>query len=113
MSTVTFQNSFIQLTGLVNDPLAVRDYQTLWRRLLHQGISIAAFKTPSDSDAKPTLAGVLSVKTTEDGARAKSILEVLPKISGIPNVCPNFCLFYLTFFRGRICLIPIFLTTLV
>lgn len=45
-------------TGLRNDPLTLREFCTLWKQTVSQGISVVALKVNPDPSMKPVIAGV-------------------------------------------------------
>ncbi|XP_048516176.1 uncharacterized protein LOC105691587 isoform X1 [Athalia rosae] len=53
---------------LINDPPALREMRSFWKKLLSQGISVVALQENSDPVAKPVIAGanILSVSTLAD-----------------------------------------------
>ncbi|XP_046742515.1 uncharacterized protein LOC124409140 [Diprion similis] len=67
--------------NLLSDPIAVREFRTMWKESLRLGFSVVAIRENFESDEKPEIVGanVLIVATKEDEDKMISTIKVRSK----------------------------------
>ncbi|XP_046742180.1 uncharacterized protein LOC124408920 [Diprion similis] len=79
--------------NLLSDPIAIREFRTVWKESLRQGVSVVAIRENFESDEKPEIVGanVLAVVTKEDKDKPRSKMEVRSKqMNSIARVASRF-----------------------